>query len=178
MRKNKGYQRDFSRTYGHSNSFARGTNKTLEQYVADINAKFDRRVEVCKREYARISNKTTLVGEALRKYCRDWMLWEVQFDDQMNLVPLEDALARIEENRRRCVDRNKYSKWGAYQKRIINKDNQKFCYNSSTSAGNCSRQRIRVPSLKRSVATWRRFYELFPELKGMKTYRGIKLKQI
>lgn len=177
MRKNKGYRRDFSRTYGHSNSFARGTNKTLEQYIADINANFDRRVEVCKREYARISGKTTLVGEALRKYCRDQMLWEVQFDEQ-DLVPLEDALARIEENRRRCVDRNKYSKWGAYQKRIINKDNQKFCYNSSTSVGNSSRHRIRVPSLKRSVATWRRFYELFPELKGLKMYRGIKLKQI
>ena len=176
MRKNKGYQRDFSMTYGHSNSFAGGTNQTLEQYVGDINAKFDRRVEVCKREYARISNKTTLVGEALRKYCRDNMLWKVQFNDQMNLVPLEDALARIEENRRRCVNRNKYSKWGAYQKRTINKDNQKFCYNSSTSAGN--RQRIRIPSLKRSVATWRRFYELFPKLKGMKTYRGIKLKQV
>lgn len=177
MRKGKGYQRDFSRKYGHNNSFARGTNKTLEQYIADINAKFDRRVEICKREYARISSKTTLVGEALKKYCRDKMLWEVQFDDQMNLVPLEDALARIEENRRRFVDSSKYSKWGAYQKRIINKDNQKFCYNSSTSE-NSNRQRIRVPSLKRSVATWRRFYELFPELKGMKIYRGIKLKQI
>ena len=68
---------------------------TIEQYVADINANFDRRVEICKRGYARIFNKTTLVGEALRKYCIDWMLWEVQIDDQINLVPLEDALARI-----------------------------------------------------------------------------------
>lgn len=31
--------------------------------------------------------------------------------------------------------------------------------------------RIRVPKLKRKTA-WKRFYKLFPHLKGMKIYRG------
>lgn len=37
---------------------------------------------------------------------------------------------------------------------------------------------IRVPSLKRSDKVWRNFYNLFPTLKGQKTYRGCKLKKI
>ena len=171
-RKNKGYQQDYNRRYGYENSLPSGTNKSLEEYIADINTIFDQRVKDCKREYEKISNKMTLVGEALKKYCRDEMLWEVKFDSQMNLVPLEYALAQIEENRRHCISRCKYN----YQRRIINKDNQKFCYNSSGDGSN--RQRIRVPSLKRSDATWRKFYELFPSLKGLKTYNGIKLKKV
>lgn len=172
-RKNKGYQQEFSKRYGHINSVAEGTNKTLEQCIADINTIFDQRVKDCKREYEKISNKMSLVGEALKKYCRDEMLWEVKFDDQLNLISLEDALVQIEENRRHCISHCKYN----YQRRIINKDNQKFYYNTSDSSGS-NRQRIRVPSLKRSDATWRKFYELFPKLKGMKTYNGIKLKKV
>jgi hypothetical protein len=41
-----------------------------------------------------------------------------------------------------------------------------------------NRNKIRVPSLKRSNNTWRNFYKLFPFLKGKKTYRGYKLKDI
>lgn len=37
---------------------------------------------------------------------------------------------------------------------------------------------IRVPSLKRSDRVWRKFYNLFPSLKGETSYRGYKLKKL
>lgn len=179
MRKNKGYLKDIRNTWHKKephNSRAKGENLTLEQYIDYINKCLDGRVETCKKEYEKISNKTTLVGEDLRKYCRDWMLWEVKFDNHWNLIPLDNALEMIEEERRKIIGRHLYSKWNGYQKRIVNKDNQKFVYNSGN--GDSNKNTIRIPSLKRSNATWKRFYELFPFLKGKKTYRGIKLKKI
>lgn len=179
MRKNKGYQKDIRMTWHQRqpiNSNAKGENMTLEQYIDFISKCLDSRVETCKKEYEKISHKTTLVGEDLRKYCRDCMFWEVKFDNHCNLIPLDKALEMIEEDRRRTIGRRLYSKWSGYQKRIIHKDNQKFVYNSGN--GGSNRNTIRIPSLKRSNATWKRFYELFPKLKGMKMYRGIKLKKI
>ena len=82
----------------------------------------------------------------------------------------------IEEERRRTIGKRLYSKWNGYQKRIVNKDNQKFVYNSGSGKGYVDS--IRVPSLKRSKATWKRFYELFPTAKGLKTFRGFKLKKV
>lgn len=180
MRKNKGYQQDWHkhsyRTKEQHNSYANGENMTLEQYINTINKCLDSRVETCKKEYEKISHKTTLVGEDLRKYCRDCMFWEVKFDNHCNLIPLDRALEMIEEDRKKTIGRRLYSNWSGYQKRIVHKDNQKFVYNSS--GGGSNRNTIRIPSLKRSNATWKRFYELFPELKGMKMYRGIKLKKV
>lgn len=179
MRKNKGYQKDIRNTWHKKephNSRAKGENLTLEQYVGKINAAFDRRIETCKKEYQKISEKTTLVGDDLRKYCHDHLMWDVRFDEKSNLLPLENAIAYIEEARRRSIGRSLYNKWNGYQKRIVNKDNQKFVYNDSN--GGSNKNTIRIPSLKRSNATWKRFYELFPFLKGEKTYRGIKLKKI
>ena len=179
MRKNKGYQKDIRNTWHKRvpyNSYPKGENMTLEQYIDFINKCLDCRVETCKKEYEKISHKTTLVGEDLRKYCRDWMLWEVKFDNHCNLIPLDKALEMIEEERRKIIGKHLYSKWNGYQKRIVNKDNQKFVYNGSN--GGSNKNTIRIPSLKRSNATWKRFYELFPFLKGEKTYRGIKLKKI
>lgn len=37
---------------------------------------------------------------------------------------------------------------------------------------------IRIPSLKRGKSTWKRFYQLFPELRYMDNFRGQKLKKI
>lgn len=37
---------------------------------------------------------------------------------------------------------------------------------------------IRVPSMKRSRSTWKRFYKLFPHLRYMDTFRGNHLKKI
>ena len=179
MRKNKGYQKDIRKTWHCNekiNSYALGENMTLEQYIDFINKCLDSRVETCKKEYEKISDKTTLVGEDLRKYCRDWMFWEVKFDNHCNLIPLNKALEMIEQDRRKIIGRRLYNKWNGYQKRIVHKDNQKFVYNSGNGTGHLDS--IRVPSLKRSKATWKRFYELFPTAKGLKTFRGFKLKKI
>ena len=37
---------------------------------------------------------------------------------------------------------------------------------------------IRIPSLKRGKSTWKRFYQLFPELRYMDNFRGRKLKML
>lgn len=184
MRKNKGYQKDKCSSWRGNKEcikHASGENKTLEQYIDIINKCFDERIETCKKEYTKIATKTTLEGKALYEYCRNWLMWEVKFDinyrtDEFTLVPLEKALEMLENDRRRTLGRELYSKWNGYQKRNIHKDNQKFVYNS----GNCTGyfDSIRVPSLKRSDATWKRFYELFPQAKGLKTFRGFKLKKI
>jgi hypothetical protein len=56
----------------------------------------------------------------------------------------------------------------------ITRDN-KAAYNARSGGESNS---IRVPSLKRSDKVWRNFYNLFPNLKGLKTYRGCKLKKV
>jgi hypothetical protein len=58
----------------------------------------------------------------------------------------------------------------------ITRDNQKT-YNTKSGGGDY-RTSIRIPSLKRSNKIWRNFYNLFPDIKGKKTFRGYKLKQI
>jgi len=153
MRKNKGYIDDPKHRH------ATGTNKTPEQILEDVNKKFDERIKECKRSYEKIATKTTLEGKALRDYCRDQMLWEVKFDKDNNLIPLETQLKIIENFRQRDLGSCLYSKWSGYTKRIIHKDNQKFVYNSG---GGGSGQRVRIPSLKRSKSVWRNFYDLFP----------------
>ena len=179
MRKNKGYQQDWHkrsyRTKEQHNSAAKGENKSMEQCLADIDEGFDLRIKAAYKEYAKIATKTTLVGEDLRKYCRDWMLWEVKFDDNLNLIPLEEAIKQLE------MERERYKAWKSYRyfKRFVHKDNQKFVYNSGSGyRGNV----VRVPSMKRSDATWKRFYELFPSYKEhyneLKNKNGLKLKKV
>ena len=56
----------------------------------------------------------------------------------------------------------------------ITRDNK----NSYNARSGGEQNSIRVPSLKRSDKVWRNFYNLFPSLKGLKTYRGCKLKKI
>ena len=172
MRKDKGYQKDLQHY-----SYASGENKFLEQFLADIDKMFDGRIAYAKKAYARIATKTTLTGKALRDYCNDCMLLEVRFDDECNLIPLEDVLAELERERERYKDKQSYN----YVRRTVNKDNQKFVYNSSN-AGNSNYHRVRIPSIKRSNATWKRFYELFPYYKEhyeeLNNKNGIKLKKV
>jgi len=71
-------------------------------------------------------------------------------------------------------------KWGdepnyKFMPKQIYRDN-KAAYN--TRGGWSNSNAIRVPSLKRSDKVWRNFYNLFPSLKGQKTFRGCKLKKI
>jgi hypothetical protein len=184
MRKNKGYQQDIYKSCRRKeriNSYAKGSNLTLEQYIDFINKCFDSRVETCKRQYEKISVKTTLEGKDLYKYCREYSMWEIKFNvdydkNEYTIIPLDKALKMIEEDRRKTIGRHLYSNWGGYQKRIVNKDKQKFVYNTGGHTGHITS--IRVPSLKRSNSVWKRFYELFPEAKGLKTFRGCKLKKI
>ena len=179
MRKNKGYQKDNKRSW-HSkqpyNSFAGGRNKTLDQWLGDISKGFNKRIEDVKKDYAKISKLTTLTGKDLRDYCREWMMWDVKFDENFNLIPLESVIAQLEECRDRCVSRDSYR----YVRRTVHKDNQKFVYNSTNGGDNC--HRVRVPSMKRSKATWKRFYELFPYYKEhyaeLNNKNGIKLKKV
>ena len=172
MRKDKGYQRE--------NGWACGENKSLEEVLKEIDEKFDERIKTAKREYTRIAQKTTLVGKDLFDYCRDNFLWEVRFKHDFDagtveLIPLEEIINMIENWRRQEKGRKTYS----YQKRIVNKDNQKFVYNSGRGYGYSS---VRIPSMKRSVATWKKFYELFPYYRehydDLNNYNGIKLKKV
>ena len=171
MRKGKGYQKDL-RHY----SYASGENKSLEQFLADIDKRFEERIANAKKSYARIAATTTLTGKALRDYCSNQMLSEIKFDDECNLVPLEDVLAEIERERERYKDKQSYG----YVRRTVNKDNQKFVYNSS--GGGDNNHRVRIPSIKRSNATWKRFYELFPYYKEhyaeLNNKNGLKLKKV
>ena len=181
MRKNKGYQQDIHktsyRTKNKSNSDAHGENKSEEQILAEIDANFDVRIKAAQKEYATIAKETTLEGEDLREYCHDNLLWEVQFDNDLNLIPLEEVIRQIE------IARERYKAWKSYRyfKRFVNKDNQKFVYNSGTGA-NGGRSHVRIPSMKRSDATWKRFYELFPYYKEhyneLNNKNGVKLKKV
>ena len=66
--------------------------------------------------------------------------------------------------------KNDYS----FMPRAVFKDNQQ-AYNVRSGSNYWA---VRVPSLKRSKKVWERFYNLFPSLRGLKTYRGYKLKNI
>lgn len=54
-----------------------------------------------------------------------------------------------------------------YQARINHKDNNGVYHSKKGKQCCCSHHSsVRVPSLKRSKRTWKKFYELFPSLKG------------
>lgn len=57
--------------------------------------------------------------------------------------------------------KNNFTSCGSYtyECKIVHRDN-KDCLNRSGSDG--SGYRMRVPSLKRPISTWKRFYKLFP----------------
>ena len=52
--------------------------------------------------------------------------------------------------------------------------NRNYCFENNLYPESCS---IRVPSLKRSKSTWKRFYKLFPQYRYANTCRGYKLKK-
>lgn len=168
MRKNKGYQRDLHRGIP-VNSFPAGENKSLEQCIADVNREFDIRIQNTIKDYERVCYLmfTGVNEKDLYDECRKYLMWGVKFDDDHQMIPLEKALDEINDARRIMVDRTKYGKWCGYQKRIVNKDNSKFCYNPGSNSDCEWHHKVRVPSLKRSAATWRKFYELFPGYEKM-----------
>ena len=51
-----------------------------------------------------------------------------------------------------------------YEAKIVHRDN-KGAYNVNENGGaSCAGYKMRVPSLKRNLATWRNFYRLYPTL--------------
>lgn len=98
------------------------------------------------------------------------------FDAESLNAKSKDELQEIENNRQRRKQQITYQ----YVRRIVNKDNQKFIKNGDGN-GYWNSNKVRVPSLKRSNAVWKRFYELFPyyrEHYNELIKRGIKLKKI
>ena len=183
MRKNKGYQREGRVEYFNSgNSYASGKNKTIGQITEDVNKNIDKKIENTRKEYEKALKQKTLVGKDLYKYCRDYMLWDVKFDDNYNLIPLKEVIEKLDKGRDRAVAQELHGRrnYGWYQKRIIHKDNQKFVYNSGN--GSSSYPWARIPSLKRSKQVWKRFYELFPQYEEMshdpETRRRKALKEL
>ena len=68
---------------------------------------------------------------------------------------------------KKILEKNKKTKQGSdnynYQCKIVHRDNKDICnYNyNHISDGSF---RIRIPSLKRPISTWKRFYSLYPIL--------------
>lgn len=171
-RKNKGYQREYDKR-GRKMCIPAGSKETLEQYLHCYDVWVQEEIEEARQDYAEIEKHS-------EKYCKFW-LRKVQFDDNGNIVPLETVIKNLVRKYRRrkssCAHGSGY--FAGYQRRFIHKDNQKFVYNTS---GGSNKHKVRIPSLKRSKATWKRFYELFPmykerfdELNGK---NGIKLKKV
>lgn len=179
-RKNKGYQREYDRR-GRELCYPEGDNKSLEQVELSCDNNTLNRINIAKDSYNKIAKHPELSGKALKDYCREWMLWEVKFDDDFNVIPLETVIEQIKNDCRHYKSSRIYGarRFTGYMKRITNKDNQKFVYNGT---GNCVyRGKVRIPSLKRSKATWKRFYELFPyyqEHFDELTIEGIKLRKV
>ena len=178
-RKNKGYQRQYDKN-GRELCIPKGASGTLDQYVHFYDEWLQKETDAVKRDYAIIEKHPDLTGDELIQYCRFW-LHRVQIDNQ-NIVPLETAIENLEKRYRRFKSSYAHgsNNCHGYQRRIVRKDNQKFVYNSNTDRYNV--HKVRIPSLKRSKATWKRFYELFPmykerfdELNGK---NGVKLKKV
>ena len=112
--------------------------------------------------------------EAEIKHCQNWLDGERSYfkvgwlenceDEKYIKNRLEYALDKLN-NIDYYVQRHSYS----YKKPKSQKDNDLSFVGEGTGWAYCSV--IRVPSLKRKSA-WKRFYKMFPDLKGMKTITG------
>lgn len=178
MRK-KGYQKDGRSYYTNkpTNSFPIGHNKTIEQFLADIDKEYDIRAKLAKKSYEELkrvlAKHNDWSADEIKQYCRDYMLWDVKFDRNSNPIPLQIILKNIEKERERTKESRAYT----YVKRITHKDNQKFVYNSGGCGDN--HHKVRIPSLKRSKSVWKRFYELFPYYKEhFNELQHLKLKKV
>ena len=178
-RKNKGYQRQYDKN-GRELCIPAGAKETLEQYLHCYDVWLQEEIEAVRQEYAEIKKHSDLTGDELVRYCQ-WWLHKVQIDDNGNIIPLETVIKNLESKYKRrkssCAHGSGY--FSGYQRRIIHKDNQKFVYNTNTDRYNV--HKVRIPSLKRSKATWKRFYELFPyyqEHFDELTLERIKLRKV
>lgn len=167
MRNNKGYRKE-------KQVYPLGVKKTLEQVMSDIDKEYNLHIKNIVWCYERIRKMENITKEQIRDYLNKWMLLDC-LDRNGELIPFEETIQAIEHER----DRKKQSASYQYFRRIVNKDNQKYVYNSSGGGFNLST--VRIPSMKRSNATWNRFYELFPVFKEhydeINNKNGVKLKK-
>jgi hypothetical protein len=161
MRTNKGYQRDFV-WYEHkrANSRAKGHNISLDCFIGQREDMLRKRIENIRKQYAIAEDKNITDTASYESSTFYLKLWELRFDweNDKKLIPVEKAIDKAKKDfhfRNPVYD---------FQKRTVHKDNQRFVYNSSH-GGNCND--VRIPSLKRSRAVWKRFYELFPRYELM-----------
>ena len=159
------------------NVSAAGTNKSLDSILERIEKRrlFD--INATHRQYAlykeMMDNDPT--PEMIDQFCKKYHMIKHKFINgykELVVMSEDEAIDYVNEKYRRCASSAKYG----YVKRIVNKDNQKGVYNRGNGCGYCTS--IRVPSLKRNNAVWKRFYDMFPEMKGREKYNGAKLKKI
>lgn len=145
MRQNKGYHQ--------KRMYAGGENKTLDQVIEDIENKIKWKIIQAEIEY-KICKKNNITDRTSYFKSKFRPLLEIRFDKEGNLISLSEVIKNIKNTVRR--NNSIYN----YQKKIIHKDNQKFVYNGN--CGGSNKNKVRIPSLKRSNRVWKNFYILFP----------------
>ena len=126
-------------------------------------------------EYNEVYRKQmTDTWETVIKYCQNWLNGERSYfkvgtlDRCEDKSYVEDQLEyanKILNNIDYYVQRHSYS----YKKPSKQKDNDLSFIGEGKGWAHCSA--LRVPKLKRKTA-WKRFYKMFPDLKGMKIIPG------
>lgn len=164
MRKGKGYQKEGPTSNGKSgNSWARGKTESIDTIEKNCIKAREKALENCKKAYEIAEEYAITNTDLYQKYKEehsDNILgrylrfdWNRNSKTYLQLLPLEYAI--------KCIMKAKYmGPTYDYQKRIVNKDNQKFVYNSGS--GSSAWPWARIPSLKRSKKVWKNFYDLFP----------------
>lgn len=112
--------------------------------------------------------------EAEVRHCQNWLNGERSYfkvgwlENCKDENTVKDKLAysqKMLDNIDYYVQRHSYS----YKKPKVQKDNDLSFVGEGTGWAHCSA--LRVPRLKRKNA-WKRFYKMFPDLKGMKMITG------
>jgi hypothetical protein len=108
------------------------------------------------------------------KYCQNWLNgdrrrfkvgWLERIDDEKIVKDKLAYAQKMLDNIDYYVQRNSYN----YKKPKVQKDNDLSFVGEGEGWAHCSA--IRVPKLKRKTA-WKRFYKMFPDLKGKKIITG------
>ena len=119
-------------------------------------------------------NKLKNTWETEIKHCKNWLDghrsyskvgWLDTCDDEEYVKQKLDYANKILDNIDYYVQRHSYT----YKKPKVQKDNDLSFIGEGTVWAHCSA--LRVPKLKRKNA-WKRFYKMFPDLKGMKVIPG------
>lgn len=130
-------------------------------------------IEEYNDEYRKHLKKT---WETEVRLCQNWLdghrsYWKCGYLADMHSITEKDVKKKLDHankilnNIEYYVQRHSYK----YKKPHPQKDNDLSFVGEGSGLAHSSK--IRVPSLKRKTA-WKRFYKMFPNLKGMKTISG------